>query len=49
MLYLGKFVKNAIAVMTAFLLLFAVMYFALYQSDKEDMTKTEWVKKEYVK
>ena len=49
MQFLGKFVKNAVVTVIAFAVLFAVMYFALYQSDKEDMVKTEWIKKEYVK
>lgn len=44
-----KFVKKAVVTAIAFATLFAVMYFALYQSDKEDMSKTEWIKKEYVK
>ena len=46
---LGKFMKKAVVTVIAFAALFVVMYFALYQSDKEDAIKTEWIKKEYVK
>ena len=44
-----KFIKNAVVTAIAFATLFAVMYFALYQSDKEDMVKTEYIKKEFIK
>ena len=47
--FLGKFIKKAVVIAIAFATLFAVMHFALYQSDKEDAIKTEWIKKEYVK
>lgn len=49
MQFLGKFVKKLVVVSIAFAALFAVMYFALYQSDKEDAIRTEYIKKEYVK
>ena len=49
MQFLGKFMKKAVVTVIAFAALFVVMYFALYQSDKEDAIKTEWIKKEYVK
>ena len=44
-----KLVKKLVVIAIAFATLFAAMYFALYQSDKEDMVKTEYIKKEFIK
>ena len=49
MQFLGKLLKKLGVTAIAFVALFVVMYFALYQSDKEDVAKTEWIKKEFVK
>ena len=49
MQFIGKLVKKLVVIAIAFAALFAVMYFALYQSDKEDMVKTEYIKKEFIK